>query len=588
MGQSVKGYIQKRFSAMLFLSVAMGVIVGALSGFVFHEKNKSQQTLQLMNIAVGTASRIQDLSGAIAVYSVRGDGESYKKVEEGLKTFDDSAFVKGLLPKDRTLFMANVRQIKILGKILLSSRNPVYRQQLSVSVQNLAQGVDSGIVFPQIQRLREQVDHDSSRLSVALGFLVFLFLLLVAVLVLVVVKTRRGIDRQVLSPLDAVADFSHRMSRFDFSKKEIASSHFEEIDAVSVAIVRLSKVFESILNGLPAIGAVIAEADPGMENRIVYQNRFFEELYPKMRPDLESMLNKPLPANMLGNSIHVMHPKPERIKDLLRGIAPGSLRDNMTIPVGDRMMASSTLAVPGESGTSFYVTLWQDKTTVYTLRDVISKTSEGLGKILAVKNEFGTVVAIANSGTDHVKKAFSLSSSVRQAMEKMGRTVSESRENMSGVTQQILSFRDEIQSISAIVGSISKIAAQTHVLSLNAAIEAARAGDDGRGFMVVADSVRDLAKNTEDLTTSIEGKIAAAIGGTDKIVSLISSLDSEAHTSKDLADAATEQFSSLESLVKNVGESYRDIAEKTVSGVGSLSVVDEAVENFGKLKGVKL
>ncbi|WP_417360393.1 methyl-accepting chemotaxis protein [Gallaecimonas pentaromativorans] len=133
-------------------------------------------------------------------------------------------------------------------------------------------------------------------------------------------------------------------------------------------------------------------------------------------------------------------------------------------------------------------------------------------------------------------------------------------EQMSKASKGIADLDNQSQQISAIIQSISSIADQTNLLALNAAIEAARAGEQGRGFAVVADEVRSLASRTTSATDEIVGVVGQNQTLTANAVGII--------------EDGREQAEKVMVLVKQAGlviEEIQEGAQKVVAAVSQFS-----------------
>ncbi|WP_300177381.1 methyl-accepting chemotaxis protein [uncultured Aliivibrio sp.] len=122
----------------------------------------------------------------------------------------------------------------------------------------------------------------------------------------------------------------------------------------------------------------------------------------------------------------------------------------------------------------------------------------------------------AHQSTKSSEEGLVLASSTRQSVQQLASEV-------SNTTNVISELNDHVNSISGILVTIQGIAEQTNLLALNAAIEAARAGEQGRGFAVVADEVRILSKRTQDSTQEIYMMIDSLQHSTGRVVDAMKS-----------------------------------------------------------------
>jgi methyl-accepting chemotaxis protein len=136
-------------------------------------------------------------------------------------------------------------------------------------------------------------------------------------------------------------------------------------------------------------------------------------------------------------------------------------------------------------------------------------------------------------------------------------------ENVLGASTQATRLAEQTQSISKVLDVIRAVADQTNLLALNAAIEAARAGEAGRGFAVVADEVRSLAHRTGDSTREIETMIAGIQVGTAQTVDALLSSADQARSTQVQARDANEALAVISQAVSGIDERNMMIASAT-------------------------
>ncbi|MBA1427243.1 methyl-accepting chemotaxis protein [Pseudomonas fluorescens] len=227
-----------------------------------------------------------------------------------------------------------------------------------------------------------------------------------------------------------------------------------------------------------------------------------------------------------------------------------------------------------------------------TLRELISGIRDGVTQIASAAEELSAVTEQTSAGVNSQKIE---TDQVATAMHEMTATVQEVARNaeqaslaaadadgqaragdkvvaeaiaqierlaaeVARSTDAMAHLQQESNKIGSVMDVIKAVAEQTNLLALNAAIEAARAGEAGRGFAVVADEVRGLAQRTQKSTEEIEGLVAGLQNGTQQVANVMNNSRSLTDSSVDLTRKAGVSLENITRTVSNIQSMNQQIA----------------------------
>lgn len=216
----------------------------------------------------------------------------------------------------------------------------------------------------------------------------------------------------------------------------------------------------------------------------------------------------------------------------------------------------------------------QQSSTSEELAAVTTQTSTTMAEQQAFSAELTTAMQdmsltldqVTNNTQNTSSAVSDISKKVHEGNSKLGSTyalILSMSEQIGQSEQRVQRVRSDFNQITGMLDEIKGIAEQTNLLALNAAIEAARAGEQGRGFAVVADEVRQLAQRTQDSTQQIDNMISRIIEGADASVDVMAQSVLQASEVRDHAKEVTEINDQISLSMDNIAELSQFITSAT-------------------------
>ncbi|WP_192876782.1 methyl-accepting chemotaxis protein [Pseudomonas syringae] len=315
-------------------------------------------------------------------------------------------------------------------------------------------------------------------------------------------------------------------------------------------------------------------------------------------------------------SVSIIHPVRQALH-IASTIADGDLSEH-PIPDGKDETAQLLITL-GRMRTNLHSTIEQ----IYAAATQLSQSVQEMGSIaeasalnlqlqnneieqaaVAVNQMSQAAIEVAGNASNTVTESEASTRAAAQGQDKLSATIlsiKELTENVLDSSHQAQGLAERTQSISSILDVIRAIANQTNLLALNAAIEAARAGEAGRGFAVVADEVRSLAQRTSASTAEIEGLISGVQQSTQQTASSLRHTATQANLTMEqaastgealqviihstatindrnllIASAAEQQAQVATEVDRNLS-SIRELSSQTASGAQQTTVASNAL-----------
>lgn len=376
----------------------------------------------------------------------------------------------------------------------------------------------------------------------------------------------RNHERLTSFQLFLISEFAGKTNQYVFGY-EVAHDQFAEvIDSINSAVIRRSRIITLVMVGfnvllLLAVLGVTAGIMSGISKSI-------KGLVQAVEIMTDKDLSQAVPVRGR-DEITVISQNLEKLRlSLSRRLSEAQRMSVESVDVGQDLSSITQQTAAAVTEISSNIT---------SMGDQVEKISASLNTSAERNNRVNSAIAELNNGFHKTREAFTLTAELITSLLKSFNRISEvsttrqeqaellsrlSKERIAELKQmvdQLQKVEDSSQNMEKILTAINEIAEQTSILSMNAAIQAARAGDAGKGFSVVADEIRALAITSGEQAANMR----------DIMVGVINSLKSVSRTSQTTEESFLHFQGEIQALVK----AFEEIGENTSRMTGTVEDV---------------
>ena len=356
------------------------------------------------------------------------------------------------------------------------------------------------------------------------------------------------LGNRIVRPVEDVAEYTRRFAAGDVR----ASVQLDAEDEFSLIVENFRRAAQKVTTSVAATPEV-----QGTLQRSI--NQFLTVISQVARGDLT--LRAKATNDTLGNVAEALN----------------SMLDNFTQVLERASKAASDVST---SANEILVASEQMASGATQQDQEITNTSSAVEELtVSMKQVSNNAEASAEAARRALEAAEQGNRSVRDTLEGMQRI----RASVQATAKKIKSLGDRSLEISEIINVINDITEQTNLLALNAAIEAARAGEAGRGFAVVADEVRKLAEHSRSATKDIAALIKAIQAETSEAVVVMEEGTKEVEVGARLADQAGKALEAISTVVRQSAELVQEISlasKQQVRGTEGLANAMQIISNI--------